>query len=347
MPMIATLGEGNTPLVESHRLAQMLGLRRLLLKLETCNPSGSYKDRFAAAQVTEMLRDGARACVATSSGNTGSALAAYCARYGIACAVLVNEHAPAGKLTQMQAHGARIYRVKDFATSAAVTESVFARLVAFSNQHGVPLAVSAYRYCPAGMEGVEPIAQELWAQSGQRLDHVFVPVGGGGLFSAVCRGFGKIQAGGVKIHAVQPEGCSTVVAAYERGVDEIEPVESTTRISGLSVPNDIDASLALRNLRECGGMGIAVSDDEVFESQRMLLSLEGIYCEPAGATALAGLRKALRLGRVSAGDTMVCLVTGHGFKDPDSVAKAAEGNPAEAISHTGVEKALLELMETR
>ena len=324
MSIKVTLGEGNTPLIESVHVGPSMGLSRLFFKLENCNPSGSYKDRFIASEMARILRIGAPACVATSSGNTGSALAAYCARYGITCLIVVNEDAPAGKLEQMQAHGAHIFRVKGFAISPGVTERVFQDLKELSTRQGLPLVVSAFCYCPEGMAGVESIAEELLQQSPSRIDHVFVPVGGGGLFSAVCRGFERRPDSATRVHAVQPSGCSTVVAAFERADTEIRPVESTTRISGLAVPFDIDASLALEHLRRRGGCGLAVEDEEVFEMQQSMLSKEGIYCEPAGAAALAGLRRALKLGVVNGEDTVVCLVTGHGFKDPDSVRRAAE-----------------------
>ena len=323
MKINVSLGEGNTPLIESVHVGPSLGLSRVFFKLENCNPSGSYKDRFIASEIARILRIGARACVATSSGNTGSALAAYCARYGITCLIVVNEDAPAGKLEQMQAHGANIFRVKRFITSPEVTERVFHILTELSTRKGLPLVVSAFRYCPEGMVGVESIAEELLHQAISRIDHVFVPVGGGGLFSAVCKGFNRHPESAPRVHAVQPNGCSTVVAAFERGDSEIRPVESTTRISGLAVPFDIDASLALMHLRQRGGCGFAVEDEEVFEMQQSMLSKEGIYCEPAGATALAGLRKAVKMGVVSTGATAICLVTGHGFKDPGSVHRAA------------------------
>lgn len=323
MKIKVSLGEGNTPLIESVSVGPSLGLRRLFFKLENCNPSGSYKDRFIASETARMLRIGARACVATSSGNTGSALAAYCARYGIKCLIVVNEDAPAGKLEQMQAHAANIFRVKGFIHSPGITEKVFQVLTELSTRRNLPLVVSAFRYCPEGMAGVEAIAEELLQQAPYRIDHVFVPVGGGGLFSAVCKGFERHLESAPRVHAVQPGGCSTVVAAFERGNSEIRPIESTTRISGLAVPFDIDASLALAYLRQLGGRGFAVEDEEVFEMQQTMLSNEGIYCEPAGATALSGLRKAVKLGVVSNDETIVCLVTGHGFKDPDAVHRAA------------------------
>src|SRR5206468_12181128 len=117
------------------------------------------------------------------------------------------------------------------------------------------------------------------------------------------------------------------VASFARGDNEIRPVRSTTRVSGLSVPFDIDAGLALGHLRACGGRGFAVSDQAVFAAQAMMLEQEGIYCEPAGAAALAGWMEAVENGVISPQETAVCLVTGHGFKDPASVDIAARRHP--------------------
>lgn len=321
---MSALGEGNTPLVRSGRKPNVL------FKLENCNPSGSYKDRFAVAEVERIAGIGAAACIATSSGNTGSALAAACARFGIQCMIVVNQDAPAGKLAQMQAHGAKVLRVEGFASLPDVTEAVFADLASLSKEQNVPLVVSAYKYCPVGMAGVEKMAAELHAQCGA-IAHVFAPVGGGGLFSALCKGFLSAGASGTKVHAVQPEGCPTVVGGYLRGDSEIRCVASTTRVSGLSVPQDIDATLALGLLRANGGLGIAVSDDEVFEAQRELLAREGIYSEPAGATGFAGYLQACRKGLIDPDETAVCLVTGSGFKDPASIERITQNNPSRSI----------------
>jgi len=127
MPTV-TLGEGHTPLVQSVRIASGLGLNRLFFKLENTNPSGSYKDRFAAAEVADVLASGGKGCLATSSGNTGSALAAFCARYNLPCVIVVGTNTPAGKLTQMQAHGARVLRVRDFLNSPLVAKMAFETL---------------------------------------------------------------------------------------------------------------------------------------------------------------------------------------------------------------------------
>lgn len=316
-----SLGEGNTPLVASSRVP------RLYFKLESLNPSGSYKDRFAAGEVARMVTAGERACVATSSGNTGAALATYAARQGIGCTIVVSEFAPAGKLVQMRAHGARVVRVPGFTVDPVVTARVMDGLSRMALDRSVPLVVSAYRYSPAGMARVEELGRELPGGA-----HVFVPVGSGGLFTATCRGLAGRAAG---VYAVQPEGCSTVAAAWQTGADSIAPVQSTTCISGLSVPYDIDGSLALQTLREHSGKALTVTDEAVFTAQRDMFA-EGIYAEPAGAAALAGARRARELGWIQESDTVICLVTGHGFKDPDAAMRAAEGNPEQLMEESAL-----------
>lgn len=311
--MPISLGEGNTPLAASVRLAP----GAVWFKFESTNPSGSYKDRFIATEVARLAARGVRTCVATSSGNTGAALATFGARAGMRAVIFVNADAPEGKLMQMRAHGATVVRVPRFAAAPEVTSGVFAQLETFTRE-GAALVVSAFAYCPEGMAGVEGIARELRTQLPDAA-HVFVPVGGGGLYAAVCQGYG---AGGPRVHAVQPLGCPTLLNAVSTG--QVDAVQSTTRVSGLSVPFDIDASLALRRLRECGGAAIGVSDEEVFLAQLEMLREEGICAEPAGATAFAGYRQALARGLVRPGEQCVCLVTGHGWKDPASLAAVAD-----------------------
>ena len=330
--MSVTMGEGRTPLVESRRHAG------LYFKLESTNPSGSYKDRFVAAELTGVLASGRKVCVATSSGNTGSSLAAYCARYGIACVILVNATAPAGKLQQMLAHGATVIRIPDFVTSPEVTAAVFAELAVFTAESPAALVVSAFRYCPVGMAGVQEIARELVAQL-PSVDHVFVPVGSGGLFAAISREMRAIRPA-ARVHAVQPLSCPTLWNAYRDGSETIVPVHATTRISGLSVPFDIDASLALRLLRDNGGQAFGVSDEEVFAAHREMLRTEGIYSEPAGAAALAGYRQAFTAGSVQPHETCVCLVTGHGFKDLASVELAGSDVPSLTADAAGLRSLL-------
>ena len=332
------MGQGNTPLIPSSHTPT------LFFKLENCNPSGSYKDRFVAAEVADILARGSRSCVATSSGNTGSSLAAYCARYGLRCLILVNQDAPEGKLAQMRAHGAIVIRIPHFVTSPEVTETVFSQLREFSEMTGASLVVSAFRYCPVGMRGVQGISPEIATQLPE-VEHVFVPVGGGGLYSAVVQGFKETHRMPM-IHGVQPEGCPTVLDAFQNSRD-VRVVESVTRISGLSVPFDIDATLALGLARKHQGMVLGVSDAEVFEAQRLLLRTEGVYAEPAGAAAFAGYRKAVAAGTIDPQSRAVCLVTGSGFKDPASIQDASRGLESPTIAYTNVLSELHRLEEAR
>ena len=313
-----SLGEGQTPCIRSRSVGSTLGLRNLFFKLESVNPSGSYKDRFAALAVSHMLANGQHTCLATSSGNTGAALAAYCAAAKIRCRIAVVESAPSAKLQQMLAYGAEIQRVREFGTDASVTGCVFERLEAKSRQRGFALQISAFRYSPLGMQGVESIAFELLGQVPGQTGNVFCPAGGGGLTLAVARGFAKAN-GLASVHCVQPEGNDTIASALREGSDEARDVRCSTKVSGLQVANVIDGNDVIVACRESGGTGHTVSDQEIFDAQRLLARDEGIFCEPAGAVALAGALKAARQGELDPDVPVVCLVTGSGFKDPSSI----------------------------
>lgn len=316
-----TMGEGNTPLVPSARIAP----GQLSFKLEMCNPTGSYKDRFVVRELSRIIESGARSVVASSSGNTGASLAACCARAGLRCLITASPDTPSGKLSQMRAHGATVVRIPGFTVDAGVTAAALNALREFAAETGTPFIISAFQYCPHGMEGVGAIADELLPHDPA---HVFVPIGSGGLYSAVAGGFRRAGRS-TKVHAVQPAGCGTVADAWRLGERRAAVVSGSTVIGGLSLPLDIDATRALGMLYENGGTAIAVTDEEIFAAQRRLLAEEGIFCEPAGAAALAGwLRSPL--------PDSVCLVTGHGGKDPASIHDAAEAFPSPLVEAAGL-----------
>jgi threonine synthase len=216
---LADMGEGRTPVVRSRWIGPRAGLPELYFKLEQLNPSGSYKDRFAGMMISILRERGQKRFLATSSGNTGAALAAYSARYGIECHLFVLERTPVGKLSQMLAHGAKLYRVAGFGTSAKGSSSVFERLREVEKAGGTPLLVSAFCQSPEGMEGVKTLAYELVEQL-ENVDHVFLPVGGGGLLTATWRGYRDLVAEGFsppKIDAAQPRPNDTVVMPLRCG----------------------------------------------------------------------------------------------------------------------------------
>jgi threonine synthase len=265
---IATLGEGNTPLVRSIRIGPSLGLRDLYFKVETHNPTGSYKDRFASLAASLMLQDGRRKMIATSSGNTGSALAAYAARYGLELDLYILENAPEEKLIQALAFGASIFRIRGFGISAETTDQVFDRLKLKSEKEDAVLLVSAVCLCPREMDGVKTIAYEITQQLGESPHHLFIPVGGGGLFLSCYQGFqDDIKRQRIsripKCHPVQPEGCATVVGPLIRGKTLAEAVHCSSQISGLQVAGLLDAQHVLEKTLLSGGQGQMVPDEDL------------------------------------------------------------------------------------
>lgn len=329
-----TLGEGDTPLVRSRRIGPEAGLNHLFFKLETTNPSGSYKDRFAAAAISHMIARKQSTCVATSSGNTGAALATYCAAGKIRCRIAVVETAPEAKLQQMLAYGADIFRVRGFGADAVVTEGVFEKLAALGHQAGHALQISAYAFSPLGMAGVESIAFELTEQTGT-IDHVFCPAGGGGLTLALARGFAKAGRSAA-VHCVQPEGNDTIAGPLRDGSEKARAVTCASQISGLQVASVIDGDDVIRECRPTRGNGHTVSDEAIWNCQRRLAREEGLFSEPAGAVALAGALQAAAAEELDPHEHIVCLVTGSGFKDIASVERMNASANVPVIDHAGI-----------
>lgn len=345
-----TLGEGDTPLVRSTRIGPAAGLHDLWFKLEGCNPTGSYKDRFAVAAIADMLATGKDHCLATSSGNTGAALAACCAVAGIRCQIAIVQTAPPEKLKQMMVYGADIAMIKGFGLDAEVTHRVLAWLKQKSaDPHGKAMVqISGYAFSPAGMAGVQTISYELAEQAAQRpghdgrargIDHVFSPAGGGGLTLAVARGFAHKELGpSPRIECVQPSGNDTIASALRSGESKGRAVACTSKISGLQVPTVIDGDEVIAACRASGGTGHVVEDAEVWSAQARLAREEGLFCEPAAATALAGALKAAANGEIRPDARVVCLVTGTGFKDAPSVDRMLEGRSCATMTMEEFEK---------
>ena len=325
-----TMGEGGTPLVRSGAIGPALGLKNLWFKIEGANPTGSYKDRFAAAAVTHLRRDGRTTCLATSSGNTGAAIAAYCARAGLRCVLAIVEGAPEGKLRQMKAYGAELLRIKNFGASPTVTSEVMHGLRGLADELGAGLEISAYCFSPNGMAGVETIALEIAAEMGGRPFSIFSPAGGGGLTLATARGVISWGAPG-RVHCVQPAGNDTIASALRAGKDQATPTPSTTAISGLQVGSVLDGDQVIAACRSLQGTGYVVADDAVWSWQNRLAREEGIVAEPAGAVALAGVEQARARGELGADEHAVCLVTGSGFKDERSLLRMTGDRPTPLV----------------
>jgi threonine synthase len=293
--------------------------------LENLNPTGSYKDRFASVFTSLMNSKSQKICVATSSGNTGAALSAYCAAGAIQCVLAIVDGAPIPKIKQMQLYGAHTIMVNGFGKDPDITSRVFQDLDSFTKTIQVPLPVSAYMYCAEGMEGVQTIAYEILEKINAA--HIFVPAGGGGLTLAVAKGVIKYAAtqkhkASTKVHCVQPAGNDTIASALRNGASKAVAINaSTTQVSGLQVPNILDGNEVIEACNALGGNGYVIQDETVFYYQKKLAQTEGIFSEPAGAVALAGLADAVKRNEVGKEDIVVCLVTGSGFKDLVAVEK--------------------------
>jgi threonine synthase len=326
-----TLGEGSTPLVALDRLAGHLGVRSLYAKLETCNPTGSYKDRVAAMSLSLAVGRGQRGWVATSSGNGGIALAAYGRRAGLPGLVCVVASIPREKLLPILALGASVVGVEGLGMRARrqAEHGTFEAVRRAAEELDLFLAVTAHRYNHDGMRGAETIAYEL-ADDGLEEGVVYVPTGGGGLVSAICSGV-RQRGAGLRVVAAQPSGCAPIARFLAGELDRPEVAECSSRVSGLQLPAPPDGELAARQVRATAGWGAHADDDAILAAQHLLAELEGIFVEPAAATALAGLITDLTTGRVDAATTATLVLTGSGGRDLASVEPLVAAPPTVAI----------------
>jgi threonine synthase len=297
---VVTLDEGSTPLLPAPRISALLGLE-VYLKYEGANPTGSFKDRGMTVAVSKALEEGATAAVCASTGNTSASAAAYCGRAGLRLAVVLPEGAIArGKLAQAQICGARVVAVQgDFDDALRLTRALVERR---------PLAL-LNSVNPHRLEGQKTAAFEVLEQLGGVPDWVALPVGNGGNITAYWRGFCESGAA-PRMLAGQAEGAAPLVTG--RPVERPQTVATAIRIGN---PARLDEALAA--VRDSAGAIRAVPDAAILAAYRMLAQEEGVFCEPASATSVAALIEAAADGEVAPGSTVVCVLTGHGLKDPD------------------------------
>jgi len=293
---VVSLEEGSTPLVPAPRLSAEVGAE-VWLKLEGANPTGSFKDRGMTCAVSDAVRGGAEAVVCASTGNTAASLAAYAARAGIRGAVIVPEgKIAAGKLAQALMHGARVVALRgNFDEALALVREL-------SERHPIALVNSIN---PLRVEGQKTAAFEV-LEALDELDAVCIPVGNAGNVTAWWKGFQ--EAGhGPRMLGFQAAGAAPLV--HGRRVERPETVASAIRIGNPARWEEAMAAMTASR----GGVA-AVTDDEILAAYRLLAAREGVFCEPASAASVAGL---LRHG---AGDAarVVCVLTGHGLKDPQT-----------------------------
>jgi threonine synthase len=308
------LGEGFTPLVHARTLGRAIGVPLLYLKVEGQQPTGSFKDRGMVVAVAKALEEGARAIICASTGNTSASAAAYGAAAGLEVVVILPRgKIAAGKLLQAQAAGARVVAVDgNFDDALRVV-----RGLAEEPDPRRPLtlvnSVNPYR-----LEGQKTAAFEICEDLGGAPDHLAIPVGNAGNITAYWRGFSQYRQAGLvetspRMLGFQAEGAAPLVLGHD--VDDPRTLATAIRIG-----RPASGHLALQARDESGGLIDSVSDDEILAAYRDLARYEGIFCEPASAASVAGLRKVVADGRIDPGGTVVAVLTGLGLKDPDTAA---------------------------
>lgn len=303
-----TLLEGNTPLIPAPRLGAELGCQ-VWLKFEGMNPTGSFKDRGMTMAMTVAAAQGARACICASTGNTAASAAAYASRAGLRCYVLIPQgKVAAGKLAGAIAYGAEVIQIEgSFDDALTLVREISDR---------TPIAL-VNSINPHRIEGQKTGAFEICDSLDRAPDWLCLPVGNAGNITAYWKGFREYQALGRVINlpqvlGVQAAGSAPLVLGH--AVDQPETVATAIRIGRPARGEE-----ALAAAEESGGQIMAVTDAEILQMQRRLAA-EGVWCEPASAAGAAGLWKEVKAGRMDVrGLQIVCIVTGHGLKDPDII----------------------------
>jgi threonine synthase len=306
---VVSLNEGNTPLIRARNLERRLGARfAIWLKYEGLNPTASFKDRGMTVAVTRAAERGARAVICASTGNTSASAAAYAARAGLRCVVLLPEGAIAkGKLLQALMQGATVIAVRgNFDDALRIVREVAAR----SDIH----VVNSIN--PDRIQGQKTASFEVCDALGRAPDYHLLPVGNAGNITAYWKGYREYRDAGI-IHALpkmigfQAEGSAPIVR--DQVVPDPQTVATAIRIGN---PASWQAAVAARD--ESGGLIDMVSDAEIIEAYRLLAAIEGVFVEPASAAGVAGLKKHLARNYFPADAVVVVTLTGHGLKDPDT-----------------------------
>ena len=325
-----SLGEGDTPLVRSHRLEKEIGCGQLYFKLEGCNPTGSFKDRGMVVAIAKAMEEGSKAVICASTGNTSASAAAYAAGSCLDCIIIIPEGKIApGKLAQAIVHGAKIIAIDgNFDQALNIVRSL-------TQKHPVTLVNSLN---PNRIEGQKTAAFEIIDALGDAPDYLFIPVGNAGNITAYWKGFTeyhKINKAKIKprMMGFQAEGAAPIVRGHI--VDKPETVASAICIGN---PAGWQKAVAARD--ESGGIIDMVSDEEIMAAYHLLANKEGIFCEPASAASVAGLLKLTYNGMDLGKKKVVCILTGSGLKDADIAIKNAQPFLTLPANLVDIEKAL-------
>ncbi|MBC8519232.1 MAG: threonine synthase [Gammaproteobacteria bacterium] len=309
---IIDLGEGNTPLIKLKNIPGEMGVdAEIYVKYEGLNPTGSFKDRGMCMAVTKAVEEGSKAIICASTGNTSAAAAAYAARAGITAFVLIPDGKIAlGKLAQAMMHGAVVIQIHgNFDDGMQLVKEV--------GEEAPVTIVNSIN--PFRLQGQKTAAFEIIEELGAAPDYHCLPVGNAGNISAHWMGYVEYAEDGIVPTRPTMVGYQAAGAApFMRGemVDEPETVATAIRIGH---PQSWDKAWNVQ--KESGGWFDECTDEEILAAQKLLAEREGVFCEPASATSVAGALRDLKSGKIPAGSKIVCTLTGHGLKDPDTAIK--------------------------
>jgi threonine synthase len=332
---IVSLEEGGTPFCKCQKLGNELGIE-LYVKVEGSNPTGSFKDRGMSVGITKAVELGVDTVGCASTGNTSASLAAYAARAGKRCIVLLPSGKVAlGKLAQAMFHGAEVVSIKGNFDEALETVTT----LALEGQLYLLNSVNPYR-----LEGQKSIGFEVVDDLGWKSpDRIILPVGNAGNISAIWKGVSEFHEAGFiddlpMMTGIQAEGAAPIANAVRKGKNSIEAVENPETVAtAIRIGAPVSAQKALRAIYDSNGVAETVTDDQILSAQKLLARTEGIGVEPASAASIAGLLKLVEMGEVDKGEQVVCIVTGHLLKDPNTAINACvepveiDANP-EALS---------------
>ncbi len=321
---IVSLNEGGTGLHSCHKLGNQLGLLQLYVKNEGENPTGSFKDRGMTVGVSKANELRVKNVICASTGNTSAALAAYAAKAGMRCTVLIPSGKIAyGKLSQAMIYGAKVLQIRgNFDQSLDM-------VLRLSEMHPSIYLLNSIN--PFRVEGQKSLGFEICDQfDWEAPDRIVVPVGNAGNISAIWKGLGEYYKLGFikklpKMTGIQAAGSAPIAQMIKTGSNEMVPVkEPETVATAIRIGAPVSWKKAVNAIRNSGGTAETVTDDEILAAQKLLARAEGIFVEPASASSIAGMIKLVSLGVIGKDERVVCVTTGHGLKDPDTAVKMSE-----------------------
>ncbi|MCP8308222.1 MAG: threonine synthase [archaeon] len=317
---IVTIKEGGTKLHKCENLAEEFGVKKLYVKNEGENPTGSFKDRGMTVGVTKAREFNVKEVACASTGNTAASLSAYASKAGLKCIILIPHGAIAiGKLAQSIVYGAKVIAIK------GNFDEALSMVIEASKSLGLYLLNSIN---PFRIEGQKTAAFEVCEQLNFHApDRLIIPVGNAANISAYWKGFKEFyQLDFIKnlpkMIGIQASGASPIVQAIKEGRDRIKPVKNPSTVAtAIRIGKPASWKKAIIAIRESKGMAETVTDEEILSAQRLLARKEGLFVEPASASSIAGLKRLIESGSIDRDEEIVCIATGHGLKDPDSAIK--------------------------